>query len=108
MHYQDIFAAVVVIAIGIVFMGWLAFQAGRLNGYRAGVEEARGRTLKSQHLRGMRDGYVMALQHTAQQRDEYLRNVLLQVGAVTEADIEADRRRRRAREHALAQTSDMY
>ena len=104
MHYQDIFAAVVVIVAGCAFMAWLVFQAGRLSGYRAGIEHGAGRASKTQHLRGMADGYAMALQHTPALRDEYLRNVLLKTGAVSEADIEADRRRRRARETMLAKT----
>lgn len=102
MLYQDIFAAIAVIVIGAALMAWLVFQAGRLNGYRAGMEDGSNRKAKSQHLRAMADGYVMALQHTAAQRDEYLRNVLLRIGAVTEADIQADRRRREARQSMLA------
>lgn len=101
MHYQDIFAAVVVIVIGCACLAWIVFQAGRLNGYRCGVEDGARRAVKAQHLRGMTDGYVMALQHTPGQRAEYMNNVLLKIGALSEADIEADRRRRREREQQL-------
>lgn len=102
MHYQDIFAAVVVIVAGCALMAWLVFQAGRLNGYRSGLEDGAGRSRKAQHMRGMADGYAMALQHTPAQRDEYMRNVLLKLGAITEVDIEADQQRRRTRDNALA------
>ncbi|GIZ50232.1 hypothetical protein [Noviherbaspirillum aridicola] len=105
MHYQDIFALVVLVFIASAFAAWLVFQAGRLNGFRAGLEEGAGRSRKAQHLRGMADGYAMALQHTPAQRDEYMRNVLLKLGTITEADMEADRARRRAREEAMASLS---
>jgi hypothetical protein len=98
MHPEDIFAAVAVITIGSIFISWVVFQAGRLNGYRSGVEDGAKRALQAQHLRGMTDGYVMALQHTPGQRAEYMNNVLLRMGAISEADIEADRQRRMARQ----------
>lgn len=101
MHYQDILALVFVIVFAGALFAWIIFQAGRLNGFRSGVEEGAKRASKTQHLRGMTDGYVMALQHTPGQRDEYMRNVLLKIGAVTEADVSKERERRLARQALL-------
>jgi hypothetical protein len=73
---------------------WIAYRIGRLHGYHFGLEKGAESAAKVQHLRGMTDGYVMSIQHTPEQRAEYMNNVLLKVGAITPADVEADRRRR--------------
>lgn len=94
MSSEHILAAILGIAIvgGVIY--WIAYQTGRLHGYHSGLEKGAKLTSQVQHLRGMTDGYVMAMQHTPGQRAEYMNNVLLKVGAITPADIEADRRRR--------------
>ncbi len=81
-------------AVGAVIY-WIAYQTGRLHGYRHGLEKGTTLTSRVQHLQGMSDGYVMALQHTPGQRNEYMNNVLLRTGSITPAANEADRQRRR-------------
>lgn len=83
------------IVIGGAAVSWMAYQFGRLRGYHHGLQKGEQSTSQVQHLRGMTDGYVMAIQHTPEQRAEYMNNVLLRTGAITPADVEADRRRRR-------------
>jgi hypothetical protein len=94
MSNEYIWAAFLGVVIGAIVICWSAYQAGRLHGYRHGLEKGAQLTSQVQHLKGMSDGYVMAIQHTPGQRAEYMNNVLLKAGAITPADIEADRRRR--------------
>jgi hypothetical protein len=82
------------VVIGGAAICWMAYQFGRLHGYHYGLQKGEQSTSQVQHLRGMTDGYVMALQHTPEQRNEYMNNVLLRTGAITPAEVEADRRRR--------------
>ncbi|HEY8606088.1 MAG TPA: hypothetical protein VIM12_03100 [Noviherbaspirillum sp.] len=91
MHQNDIFAALVFITLASAVIAWIVFQAGRLNGYQNGVEEGLKRNAKMQHLRGMTDGYTMALRHTPGQRNEYVTNVLLKSAATSQSDTEAGR-----------------
>lgn len=94
MGNEELLAVALGIVIGAIIFYVIGYQSGRLHGYSNGLE--RGTKLASpvQHLKGMSDGYVMALQHTAAQRNEYMNNVLLRSGAMTAAEIEAERRRR--------------
>jgi hypothetical protein len=89
---------ILVVLLGVAICGaviyWVAYQFGRLHGYNLGLENGAQSTSKVQHIKGMTDGYVMAIQHTPEQRAEYMNNVLVRVGAITPADVEADRRRR--------------
>ena len=86
--------AVLAVVIGGAVIYWIAYQFGCLHGYRHGLEKGAQNTSQVQHFRGMNDGYVMAIQHTSEQRTEYMNNVLLKTGAITPADVEGDRRRR--------------
>lgn len=94
MGNEDLLAVLLGIAFGAIVFYLIGYHTGRLHGYNNGLE--RGTSLSSpvQHLKGMSDGYLMALQHTPAQRNEYMNNVLLRSGAMTAAEIEADRRRR--------------
>lgn len=94
MGNETVLATLLAAVIASLIIGWIAYQLGRLHGYHYGLQKAEKSTSQVQHLRGMTDGYVMAIQHTPEQRNEYMNNVLLRVGAVTHAEIEADRRRR--------------
>jgi hypothetical protein len=94
MSYDNVGIILLALAIGTALICWLAFRAGRLHGYRAGLEK--GTTLSSRlhHMQGLNDGYVMALQHTPGQRNEYMNNVLLRTGALSQQDIDTERRLR--------------
>lgn len=94
MTNETIFALFIGVLIGGAAICWMAYQVGRLHGYYYGLKKGEKSTSQVQHLKGMSDGYVMALQHTPEQRNEYMNNVLLRVGAITPAEIEADRQRR--------------
>lgn len=94
MSYELVLILLSVLAIATMVLGWLAFQAGRLQGYRSGLEKGTQLSSRAHHIQGMNDGYVMALQHTPGQRSEYMRNVLLKTGALTKQDVEAERRLR--------------
>lgn len=74
-------------------LGWFAYQAGRLRGYRYGLEKGTQLVSNVQRLKGVKEGYAMAVRHTSGQRDEYMRNVLLKSGMVTADDVEAQRAR---------------
>ena len=82
---------------GLFFAGmvlcWFAYQAGRVRGYHHGLEKGTQLVSKVQHLKGVKEGYAMAVRHTPGQRNEYMSNVLLKSGMVTAADIEAERGR---------------
>ncbi len=94
MSNEYILTTLLVIAIVAVVMYGIAYQTGRMHGYSAGLDQGTQLSSRVEHLKGMSDGYVLALQHTSIQRTEYLNNVLLRTGAVTAADIEAERQRR--------------
>jgi hypothetical protein len=94
MDNAQIFTIVLVIAVGALLVYGLGYVSGRLFGYRQGLDKGKTLSTQVQHLKGMTDGYVMALQHTPAQRNEYMNNVLLRTGAMTPAEIEADRQRR--------------
>ncbi len=94
MSNELVFAILLAVAIGGAAIYWIAYQFGRLHGYHLGLEHGAKSTSQVQHLKGMTDGYVMSLQHTPEQRNEYMNNVLVRVGAITPADVEADRQRR--------------
>lgn len=94
MRNEQVFFAFLGVVMGGALIYWIAYQFGRLHGYRHGLEKGAQSTSQVQHIRGMTDGYVMAIQHTPEQRSEYLNNVLVKMGAITPADVEADRRRR--------------
>jgi len=94
MSYDQIITTVFVIVISAILIYVAGYVSGRLYGYRQGMEQAKKHSGQMHHLQGMTDGYVMALQHTPAQRDEYMNNVLLKIGATTPADIEAQRQRR--------------
>jgi hypothetical protein len=94
MSNADIFAAVFVVLIGAIAVYALGYFGGRQHGYRQGLAKGEKLNGQVQHLKGMTDGYVMALQHTPAQRNEYMNNVLLKIGAMTPAEIEARRQSR--------------
>ena len=94
MDTAQIFTTAIVIVIGAIVLYGLGYASGRLIGYRQGLEQGKLLSGRVQHLKGMTDGYVMALQHTPAQRNEYMNNVLLQTGAMTPAQIETERRLR--------------
>lgn len=94
MSNDIVLALLFVILGGGALVYWLAYQSGRMVGYRHGLEKGTRLGTQSQHLKGMNDGYVMALQHTPGQRHEFMNNVLLKTGAMTREDIEAERRLR--------------
>ena len=94
MNNAQILAAAFVILIGAIAVYSVGYFSGRQYGYRQGL--AKGEKLSGQvrHLKGVTDGYVLALQHTPEQRNEYMNNVLLKIGAMTPAEVEAQRQRR--------------
>lgn len=94
MGNADIMAAVFVVFIGAIAIYALGYFGGRQYGYRQGLANGEKLSGQVQHLRGVTDGYVLALQHTPAQRNEYMNNVLLKIGAITPAEIEARRQRR--------------
>lgn len=94
MSNEHLIAILLAVAIGGAILYWIAYQFGRMHGYHHGLEKGAKGTAQVQHLKGMTDGYVMAIQHTPEQRAEYMNNVLVRTGAITPADVEADRRRR--------------
>lgn len=94
MDTAQAFTVVVAVVIGAIFIYALAYYSGRLHGYREGLDKGKTLSGRVQHLQGMSDGYVMALQHTPAQRNEYMNNVLVRTGAMSSADIEAERQRR--------------
>lgn len=94
MSNADILATIFVVLIGAIAIYALGYFGGRQYGYRHGLAKGEKLSGQVQHLKGMTDGYVMALQHTPAQRNEYMNNVLLKIGAVTPAEIEARRQRR--------------
>lgn len=94
MSSDQLLTTVFVIIISAILVYVAGYYSGRLHGYRQGLDKAETQSGKVQHLKGMTDGYVMALQHTPAQRNEYINNVLLKIGATTPDAIEAERRRR--------------
>ena len=94
MNNVQILCAIAAIVIGAILMYGIGYVSGRLHGYRQGLVKGEKLSGQVQHLKGMTDGYVMALQHTPGQRNEYMNNVLLKIGALTPAEIEAERQRR--------------
>jgi hypothetical protein len=94
MSSDQLLATVFVIIISAILVYIAGYYSGRLYGYRQGLDKGEKQSGKVQHLKGMTDGYVMALQHTPAQRNEYMNNVLLKIGATTPATIEAERQRR--------------
>lgn len=94
MSSEQMLITILTVLIGAIVVYIIGYQAGRMHGYQNGL--AKGTKLSSpvEHLKGMSDGYVMALQHTPAQRNEYMNNVLLKSGAMTQGEIEAERRRR--------------
>lgn len=94
MSYDQLLTTVFVIIISAILVYLAGYYSGRLHGYRQGLGKGETQSGKVQHLKGMTDGYVMALQHTPAQRNEYINNVLLKIGAATPDAIDAERRRR--------------
>ncbi|MFC7516006.1 hypothetical protein ACFQUU_13405 [Herbaspirillum sp. GCM10030257] len=94
MSSDQLLTTVFVIIISAILVYVAGYYSGRLQGYRQGLDKGETQSGKVQHLKGMTDGYVMALQHTPAQRNEYMNNVLLKIGASTPEAIEAERRRR--------------
>ena len=94
MSFEQVLMTLFVVVIGAVAIYGIGYFSGRLHGYRDGLTNGEKSSGQVQHLKGMTDGYVMALQHTPAQRNEYMNNVLLKIGAVTPAEIEAERQRR--------------
>jgi len=94
MRIEHVLLTLFVVVIGAIAVYGAGHIGGRLYGYRQGLAKGEKLAGQAQHLKGMTDGYVMALQHTPAQRNEYMNNVLLKIGAVTPAEIEAERQRR--------------
>lgn len=94
MDTAQIFSIALAIVAGAILVYGMGYYSGKLFGYRQGLNKGTRLSGQVQHLKGMTDGYVMALQHTPEQRNEYMNNVLLQTGAMTSAGIEAERQRR--------------
>lgn len=94
MPTDQLFATLFGIVVGAAAIYWIAYLTGRLRGYRCGLETGTTLASRVQHMKGMNDGYALALQHTAAQRAEYMNNVLLKTGVMSRADIEAERQRR--------------
>lgn len=94
MNSNQLLATVFVIIISAILVYFAGYYSGRMHGYRQGFDKQEKQSGKVHHLKGMTDGYVMALQHTPAQRNEYINNVLLKIGAVTPDAIEAERRLR--------------
>ena len=101
MNTEQLIVTLLGLAVIGILVYWIGYQSGRMHGYIHGLERGTKLSSQVQHLKGMSDGYVMALQHTPGQRKEFMNNVLLRTGAITHADIEADRKRR-AHAHAEA------
>jgi hypothetical protein len=83
----------IVVIFTLVAYG-VGYLSGRLHGYHQGLDKGNASSGKVNHLKGMTDGYVMALQHTPAQRNEYMNNVLLKINAMTPAQIEQQRQQR--------------
>jgi hypothetical protein len=86
-----------ILMIVVIFMlvaYGVGYFSGRLHGYHQGLDKGDKSSGKVHHLKGMTDGYVMALQHTPAQRNEYMNNVLLKIDAMTPAQIEQQRQQR--------------
>lgn len=94
MSGNQLLATVFVIIISAILVYLAGYCSGRMHGYRQGLDKQEKQSGKVHHLKGMTDGYVMALQHTPAQRNEYINNVLLKIGATTPEAIESERRRR--------------
>jgi hypothetical protein len=94
MSNEYVLTALLFAILGGALVYWVAYQFGRMHGYHLGLEHGAKNTTQVQHIKGMTDGYMMAIQHTPEQRAEYMNNVLVRVGALTPADVEADRQRR--------------
>ena len=94
MSSTQLVIALLAVGLGAIVIYWIAYQTGRLHGYENGMKKGLRLNAQVEHLKGMSDGYVMAMQHTPGQRSEFMHNVLLRTGAITEVDIEADRQRR--------------
>ncbi|WP_194722246.1 hypothetical protein [Noviherbaspirillum malthae] len=94
MSNDIVLALLFVIGGGGALLYWAAYQSGRMIGYRHGLEKGTKLGTQAQHLKGVNDGYVMALQHTPGQRHEFMNNVLLKTGAMSKEEIEAERRLR--------------
>jgi hypothetical protein len=91
MDNTQLLAIILAIVIVVYAVGYFS---GRLLGYRQGLDQGKKSLGQVEHLKGMTDGYVMALQHTPSQRNEYMNNVLVKIGAMTPSDIEAQRQLR--------------
>lgn len=94
MDTAQAFTIALAILAGALVVYGLGYFSGQLFGYRNGLDKGKLLAGQVQHLKGMTDGYVMALQHTPAQRNEYMNNVLVRTGAMTPAEIEAERQRR--------------
>lgn len=94
MSTEQMLITILAVVIGAIVVYFIGYHTGRMHGYQGGLAKGTGLSSTVQHLKGMSDGYVMALQHTAAQRNEYMNNVLLKSGAMSAAEIEAERRRR--------------
>ncbi|HEY0845885.1 MAG TPA: hypothetical protein VGE12_10995 [Noviherbaspirillum sp.] len=94
MSSEQMLMTILAVVVGAIIVYFIGYHTGRLHGYQSGFEKGVGRSSPVQHLKGMSDGYVMALQHTPAQRSEFMNNVLLKSGAMTAAEIEANRKRR--------------
>lgn len=94
MSSEQIAMTILAVVISAIVVYIIGYQTGRMHGYQSGFAKGARQSSPVEHLKGMSDGYVMALQHTPAQRNEYMNNVLLRSGAMTKAEIEAERRRR--------------
>lgn len=94
MSPDHLLALLLIVAVCVIAVFCAGYFSGRMNGYQRGFDKAKKLSGQVQHLQGMSDGYVMALQHTPAQRNEYMNNVLVKTGVLTPADIEAERQRR--------------
>lgn len=94
MSSEQLLTTLLAVVIGAIVVYVMGYYSGRLIGYRQGLDKGNKLSGRVHHLKGMTDGYVMALQHTPAQRNEYMNNVLIKTGAMTPAEIEAERQRR--------------
>ncbi|HYD94440.1 MAG TPA: hypothetical protein VEC01_03875 [Noviherbaspirillum sp.] len=94
MSSEQVLMTILAVLVGAALVYWIGYHSGRLYGYRQGIDKGKKLSGQVQHLKGMTDGYVMALQHTPAQRNEYMNNVLIKTGVMTPAEIEAQRQRR--------------
>lgn len=94
MSSEQVLTTIFVVVTGAIIVYLIGYHSGRLYGYRQGLDKGAKSSGQVHHLKGMTDGYVMALQHTPAQRNEYMNNVLIKTGVMTHAEIEAERQRR--------------